>query len=616
MPIAFGDFTLDDSCRQLRKAGEPVRLSPKGFQLLSLLAHESPRAVSKADLQDQLWPGTFVTEGSLATLVTELRSALGDDARDPRFIRTLYGFGYSFAAPVTDRVSTPPAPQQQKRRFGHLSSAAAFGAVGALLILASRSTPAPASIPAMTSGPIRSIAILPFDTTGADRSDEHLGLGLPDLVITRLTNVHEIVVRPTSAVRDYAGRHSDSESIGRNLKVDAVLEGSVRTSPDRVRVTVQLFDVRRDKAIWAERFDEKRTDIFTIEDSISGKLAEALRLQLTPDEKMLLGKRYTSNPDAYQAYVQGRYHLEHSGSGSYYADEPVRAIEFFQKAVARDPRFAAAWAGLSTACFGAGWYGRLPHQGAWIDARNAAQRALELDPTLSEAYTTLASLTAAVDLDFDAAQRLFNRALELNPRDTRALLHYAFLLQGLGEFDQAIAIRKRIIEIDPVSADAQWGLANAYLTSAQYDLAAKQVDIVLGMDPNHAEAHIALVRLAVARGDYETAIAEARKQAENPQNRRALAFLGYALARAGRREEAKRVLQQLGDGSGPRGKGNAFELAIVYAGLGDADSMMPVLEKGVEDRSYALRLKTEPIFLPFHSDPRFIALLHRAGFKN
>jgi len=610
MPIHFGDFVLDDSRRQLLRAGEPLHLSPKAFQLLSILTAESPKAVSKTDLQERLWPGTFVTDGSLATLVTEVRSAIGDDAREGRFIRTLYGFGYSFAAPV-EQVREVPIPAR-KAGVGHLTGAAAFGAVAVVLLLALKSSTA--HTPAPQQQPIRSIAVLPFDTSGADRADQHLGLGLPDLVITRLTNVHEIVVRPTSAVRDFAGQH-DWSATGRKLKVDAVVEGSIRTSPDRVRVTVQMLNVHDGKPIWAERFDEKRADIFTIEDSMAGKLAEALRLQLTADEKMLLGKRYTSNPDAYQDYVQARYHLEQSGSRRYYADEPVRAVEFFQKAIAKDSSFAAAWAGLSHAYFSAGWYGRLPHQQALIDARHAARRALELDPMLSEAYATLGGVKTALDLDFEGSLQLFNHAMELNPRDTFALLSYAYTLQSLGRFDQAIALRQRIIEIDPTSPDAQWGLANAYLTSGQIDLAAKQVQVVLGMDPNHAEAHIALIRIHIARGEFDQAIAEARKQAETPQDTRALTFLGYALGRAGRRDEALAVLQQLSERTSKEKKPAYAQRAMIYAGLGDADSMIPLLEKGVEEHAYALRLKTEPIFLPFHSDPRFIALLKRAGFK-
>ena len=615
MPIVFGDFILDESRRQLLKGRESVRLSPKGFQFLSILTHAAPSAVSKADLQEQLWPDTFVTEGSLATLVTEVRSALGDDAREPRFIRTLYGFGYSFAAPLKEANSVAATPAA--RRVGHLTTAAAFGAIGIVLILASRSSTGSAR-PPVTVQPIRSIAVLPFDTAGADQSDQHLGLGLPDLVITRLTNVKEIVVRPTSAVREFEGQRSPSAEIGRKLQVDGVVEGSVRTSGDRVRVTVQLLSVRDNKPIWAERFDEKRADIFTIEDSVSTKLAEALRVQLTPDERMLLGKRYTSDPEAYQFYVQARYHMERFGPNPY-ADDVDRALDFFQKCVQKDPKFAAAWAGMSRAWFNAGWYKHASRQEAFINARNAANRALELDGTLSEPYAPLANIKASQDLDFDGALRLYNRGLELNPRDTSVLLAYAYLLQAIGHFDQAIAISKRLIEVDPVNTNNQWRLANAYLTSGQLDLASKQVQVVLGMDANYAEAHIALVRLAIARGDYDVAIGEAERLSADPKNIRALAFLGYAYARAGRAGEARQILQRLQSinrSSVAHGLEADSQLeAFIYAGLGDTDAMIGQLEKIVEERA-ALRLKTEPIFLPYHSDPRFIALLHRAGFKD
>src|SRR4029077_725247 len=201
------------------------------------------------------------------------------------------------------------------------------------------------------------------------------------------------------------------------------------------------------------------------------------------------------------------------------------AVEFFQKAVEKDPRFAAAWAGMPTAYVWGTILRRFPAPSGWISCRDAARKAVDLDPTLAEGYAGLAAVKAHYALDYAGAQQLYEHALEINPREDHALVGSAVLLQALGQFDQAIAFRKRLIEIDPVSASAQWGLANAYLTSGQIDLAAKQVEAVLGMDPNFSEAHIALIRIHIARGEFNQAIAVARKQAENPQNTRALAFL-------------------------------------------------------------------------------------------
>src|SRR5581483_6980592 len=208
MPVHFGDFTLDESRRQLLRGAEPIHLSPKAFQLLSILVQESPRAVSKSDLQERLWPDTFVTEGNLSSAVAELRSALGDDRREPRFIRTLYGFGYSFAAAT--HQEQVPAKLRRRSTIAALAALTVVVTLALVLIVPSalRSHAAP-------TVQIRSLAVLPFDTTGSDVACQHLGLGLPDLLITRLGNVRQLVVRPTSAIRDYAAGTVDWRDAGR-----------------------------------------------------------------------------------------------------------------------------------------------------------------------------------------------------------------------------------------------------------------------------------------------------------------------------------------------------------------------------------------------------------------
>jgi TolB-like protein/DNA-binding winged helix-turn-helix (wHTH) protein/tetratricopeptide (TPR) repeat protein len=625
MAVRFGDFTLDESRREISRGRDPIHLSPKAFQLLSILIQQTPRAISKTDLQEQLWPDTFVTEGNLAGLVTELRSALGDDAREPRFIRTLYGFGYSFASPITD-VVTPDGQQvvdeasEPRRviRWTGAGVAALLGAAGVVLILSLRSMTGSGAIPVST--PIRSIAVLPFDTTGTDASQQHLGLGLPDLLITRLSNVHELTVRPTSSIRDYKGPHLDSRQIGRDLKVDALLEGSVRASTDRVRVTVQLLDVRQQKPIWADSFDEKRAEMFSIEDNISSRVAKALMVQVTPGEKTLLAKRYTANAEAYELYIQGRYRLHQAGSAG--TGRSVRhtsqeaAHDFFQKAVDKDPQYALAWAGLAQTYVNMGWFGQLPPATAYPKAETAALKALQLDDKLSEAHVAIGAVKAAWYLDYAGAEREFVRAVELSPKNIGAHVWLAHLVQSLGRFDEAIALRKRSVEIDPLDVNLQWGLANAYLTAHRYDAALKQLNVVLGMDPNYYEAHVAQLRIAVAQGRYDEAIAMGRKLvATDPANNRGLSFLGWAYGMAGRKAEAREILQSLQQ-EDDKDHLSPLAFAVVYMGLGDRDAVLRVLGKALVDRSYAVRLKTEPVFDPLHSDPRFIALLHKGGFKD
>jgi TolB-like protein/DNA-binding winged helix-turn-helix (wHTH) protein/Tfp pilus assembly protein PilF len=605
MPTHFGDFTLDESRRLVLRGVEPLHLSPKAFQLLSILIQESPKAVSKNELQERLWPETFVTEGSLANLVAELRSALGDDPKEPRYIRTLYGFGYAFAAPIAEATAAPKPPKQV--RWGHLTAAALIAAVGIVVLLSLRSSVAPVQ----TSAPIRSIAVLPFDTSGTDRADEHLGLGLPDLLITRLSNVRHLTVRPTSAIREYAGQHADSRDAGHKLKVDGVLEGSIRTTPDRVRVTVQLLNVHQQKPIWAEQFDQKRSEMFALEDDISARVAEALMMRLTPNEKGLLAKRYTANPDAYDLYMQGRYELERSVREGV-LEHRLKAAQLFEQAASKDPSYALAWAGVAQAYAIAQAQQRVPLRIAFEKATAAARKALQLDPDLSEAHAAAGTIKMFWELDYAGAEREFRRALELNPRNTAALTGYAYLLQCLRRFDESIAVREREIEIDPMNAGVQWGLANAYLTARQDERGIRQAQVVLSMEPNYPEVYVALTRIYTLRGQYEKAIAYGQKLVQmNPSNPRALAFFGYALGKAGRKAEANRILEQLKKNE----RTPPFLIAVVHLGLGDREAVFPLLEKGLSDRTYAIRLNTEPVLDPLRSDPRFVALLQRAGFK-
>lgn len=601
MPVHFGDFMLDESRRQLLRGDDPVRLSPKAFQLLSILVHQSPSAVSKRDLQERLWPDTFVSEGNLTTTVGELRAALGENRKQPRFIRTLYGFGYSFAAPVEEAVA------KSKRHFPWrtVTAASAIVLVGLTIILSLRGA---RGSPATAKAPIRSLAVLPFDTSGTDRADQHLGLGLPDLLITRLTNIHQLVIRPTSAIRAYVGRRVDSQDAGMALQVDAVVEGSIRTTADHVRVTVQLLDVHKQKPIWADSFDEKRADMFAIEDKISERVADALITHLTPNERTLLGKRYTADPEAYELYIRARYLDEQMlREGGTPHDDPIR---LFQKAVDRDPSYALAWAALAEAYARQGAFDRLPPHFAFQNARAAVDRALQLDDQLSEAHCAAAVIRMYWDLDYRGAEREFARSLQLNPRNAIAMMHYGRLLVCLGRFDEAIAMRKREIEVDPLNPRVQSFLAAAYITARQDDLGIQQCRLVLRMNPNLTDAHVFLARVYALRGEYEKAISEARDAIRTDDGRHGMAFLGYALAKAGRTAEANAILQRLERDD----KARPFDLAVVQTGLGHHQEVLQLLEKALSDRTYVLRLKTEPVFEPYHSDPQFQSLLQRAGF--
>ena len=602
MPVRFGEFTLDDSRRQLLRGAEPIHLSPKAFQLLSILVAERPRAVSKKELQDRLWPDTFVNEGNLANAVAELRSALGDERRESRFIRTLYGFGYSFTRAAEDDVPVS-APSRARR-----TPAVAGVVLGVLAIPAILSFRHASEPPAPTH--TRSLAVLPFDTYGVQPGDEHLGLGLTDLIITRLSSVHHLTVRPTSAVREYAGRAIDSYEAGRKLRVDAVLEGSIRTTPDRTRVTVQLLDVHDRKLIWAEQFDQSRAEMFVIEDNVSARVADALTMRLTPSEKTLLAKRYTNNPEAYELYMQARFEQENSRREGRW---PPRTAELLEKAVQKDPSYALAWASLAQHYASLGGFNQVPPVQAFEKARAAARRAFELDDGLSESHTAAGTIKLYADYDFAGAEREYLRALEINPRNTIAMMHYAHLLMCTGRFDEGIAMRKQEIDVDPLNPAYQSFLGGAYVKARRDELAIQQCLLVLRMDPNFSETHLDLARVYAFRGEYNKAIEHAERAVQIGASRtRAKAYLGYVYGVSGKKAEANAILEELER----EPKVAAAELAIVHMGLGDRDQALQLLERAFDERTYVLPLKTEPVFAPLRSAPRFQALLQRAGFAS
>lgn len=609
MATHFGDFTLDELRRQLLRGKKAIHLSPKALQLLSILIQESPNALSKQALQERLWPNTFVAESNVANIVAELRSALDDERREARYIRTIHGYGYAFAAAISD--SETHSTVRLRRRRLTISALAAALTVMLLLVLFHGAKQSQIT----ASQSIRSLAVLPFDTTGADVADQHLSVGLPDVLITRLSNVRQLIVRPTSAIHDYAGHRLDSFDAGRKLQVDAVLEGSVRTTPDRVRVTVRLLNVRTQKAIWGAEFDQKRSDVFAIEDAISEQVADALTMQLSPNEHALLAKRYTADPEAYNLYIEARYRIDQALREGRISGGFRQPIDLLEQAVRKDPSYALAWANLAQLYASAGGFAGLPPSSAFPIARRDVEKALQLDDELSEAHCASGIIKMYSDLDYAGAEREFQRALQLNPRNPRALMHYRRLVQSLGRYDEAIALCKRAVEIDPLNPGVQDLLAAAYVTARKDDLGIQQCQLILRMDPNFFLEHVLLARIYTLRGEYDKAIAEAREAVRTQNGRghglQSLAMLGYALGMSGRTSEATEILQRLEKDQ----RALPEDLAFVHLALGHRDEVLRLLEKGLDDRTGdSLRLKTEPIFGPLHSDPRFQALLQRAGF--
>jgi DNA-binding winged helix-turn-helix (wHTH) protein/TolB-like protein/Tfp pilus assembly protein PilF len=606
--IRFGAFELDLRAGELRKDGARIKLHNQPFQVLTLLIEHPGQIVTREELRQRLWGSdTFVDfDVGLNSAIKKVRDALGDSTEAPRFIETVPRRGYRF---IGHQVSEPAAPLRPRLARWTVAAIVLVAVAGVTLLIVTKQQRA-----IRAPHPIRSLAILPFDTAGADPSHHHLGLGLPDLLITRLSNVRQLIIRPTSAVRGFAARGVTSLEAGRMLRVDAVLEGSIRTTPDRVRVTVQLLNVLDQKTIWAGEFDQKRSDVFMIEDAISEQVADALMIQLSPGERIRLTKRYTTDSQAYELYIQAKF--QEDQFSRFERSDLNEAIGLLEQAVQKDPSYAIAWANLAQ------FYGisaefahTVQPQFAYEKAKAAANKALQLDDELSEAHSAAGFVKMYSDLDYAGAEREFVRALELNPRNWLGLMTYGRLLQCLGRFDEAIELRKRHVEIDPLNPTVHGALAAAYLTARKDELGIQECHLIVRMDPNISQPHASLARIYTVRGEYDKAIAEAREAVRTDhdygQSLQSLALLGHALGMSGRKDQASEILRQIENDK----RGQPFDLAIVHLALGHRDEVFRILEKAVDQRSYVLRLKTEQIFEPLHSDPRFKALLRRAGFE-
>jgi DNA-binding winged helix-turn-helix (wHTH) protein/Tfp pilus assembly protein PilF len=574
----FGAFRVDPGKRLLLREGQPVPLTARAFDTLLVLVENQGRVLEKDELMRLVWPDTVVEESNLSQNVFTLRKVLGEQPHEHLYIATVPRRGYQFVAEV-------------------------------------RRTPASTSVPAAPPWlpPARSLAVLPFISLGRKDTDEYLGLGMADALITRLGNIRRIIVRPTSAVRAYVGQTPDPVAAGRSLGVDMVLEGSIQRAGDRIRVTVQLVSVDAGAPVWGERFDERLPDLFAVQDSISLRLAAALVSTLTAEERVRMEKRDTDDHDAHDAYLKGRYHWNTR------TEEGLnKAVGHFEQAIARDPRYALAHAGLAD-CYtllGSAGYGAMRPQDALARARAAAMKALEIDPELAEPHTSLALVKFRLDWDWAEAEARFRRAISLNPGHASAHHFYGLYLSAMGRATEAMASLRLAQELDPLSLIIGTALGRAFHFAGHYDRAREQYLKTLELDPDFAEAHMNLGLVHAQRSMFAEAAREL-EQAMTIAGRRPLlqAILGYIYGLSGERDRARRTLDEL---EGLAGEGRIPTLFLVYPhiGLGEAERAFALLEKAYEERSGLLVfLKVEPIFDPLRADERFDGLLRRMGLR-
>ncbi|MFL6228569.1 MAG: protein kinase domain-containing protein [Pyrinomonadaceae bacterium] len=456
-----------------------------------------------------------------------------------------------------------------------------------------------------------SLAVLPLKLIGAPggtgAGDDYLCLGLADALITRLSTVRRLVVRPTSSVVGYQGEGVDPFAAGLELGAAFVLDGRIRRADDSIRVTVQLLDARAGTTVWAGQFDEKFTDVLRLEDAIAAQVAEAIVPRLTGEERRQLSKRGTDNAEAYEAYLRGRFHWNSFGGDSY-----ARALESYQRAIALDPGYALAYAALADYYNMLGVYSAMPFAEASAKAKEAARKAVELDPASAEAYTALGFATLTHDFDWREAEDHLRRAVEMNPNYATGQLWYGYYFMLAGRDEKALAHSRRALALDPLSPVLHHTAHWVYYLARRYDEAIAAATASVTDDPQHALAHIVLCLSYSQVGRHEEAVESGRKAAaalgRTPYT---LARLASALARAGRKAEARAMIYEMEAMSGTRHVSRNL-VATVLCHLGETNAAFAEFNKALAERDARLIwMGVDPQFDQLRDDPRFEELLRR-----
>lgn len=458
---------------------------------------------------------------------------------------------------------------------------------------------------AVTSSlPDKSLAVLPFANLSGNPENAYFAAGIQDEIITRLAKVGQLKVVSCLSTQRFKTSPDDLPAIARQLGVGNVLQGSVQRTADAVRVNVQLVKAQTDTHLWADTFDRKLTDVFQIESDIAKTIAEKLQAKLTGSEKDAISAKPTSDLEAHQLYLKGRY-LWNRRTG----DNLKKALGYFQQAAEKDPNYALAYTGIADSCALIPVYGAGTPQEYYPRAKAAAQKALELDDALGEAHTSLANVFFRY-LELDRSAKEFERSIELNPNYPTAHQWYGRLtLLTLGQFDRAIVEVKRAIELDPVSPIGHTDLAAVYVAARRYDEAIAQLHNTLEMDPDFYWAHRQLGLALELKGAPGDAIVEYQLASKLNDDPRVLAFIGHAKASMGRENEAREILAQLTDASKTRYI-SGYSFAVIYLAIGEKDQALDWLEKDARaGTGFEINfIKVDPYLDPLRGDPRFEAL--------
>jgi TolB-like protein/DNA-binding winged helix-turn-helix (wHTH) protein/Flp pilus assembly protein TadD len=617
----FGVFEADLDARELTKLGKLLPLQEQPFQLLAMLLEKPGVLVTREELRARLWPQTVVDfDHGLNKAISKIRDILGDSAENPRFIQTVARRGYRFLADVTvvntgevaaaplenasvDSPTLDPAPATRRSR-----PSAAWAIAGAALLLITagmviwiRSTSNYSSLPS-----IRSLAVLPLENLSGDASQDYFSDGMTDELITQLAQIPDLRVISRSSMMTYKQSHKPLAEIARELNVQAIVEGSVLRSGDHVRITAQLIRLPADEHIWAHSYEGDLRDTLVLQNQVAQAIANQIRVTVSGQQRVQNPRAV--NAQAYDSYLKGRYYWNKRT-----IEGLKEAINYFKQSISIDPSYAEAYSGLADSYALAGdWAnGILPPSEAFPLAKAAANEALALNDRLAEAHTSLALVLDLYYWDWDAAEKQYALAINLNPGYAVAHEWYAWHLLVLGKNAEAMFEMRRAESLDPVSPVIRSNLADVLTVSHLFEESVRQSRRTLALDPNFAVGHFHLAEALVQERQYDAAIAEFQ-QAIELSGHLALfdANLAHAYALSGRRADALKIARDMEARLDLNPA--AARIAMIYVGLGDLDQAMNWLNKAYDAR-FNPEILVRPTFDPLRSDARFRELRRRVG---
>ncbi|HEU5239739.1 MAG TPA: winged helix-turn-helix domain-containing protein [Pyrinomonadaceae bacterium] len=554
----FGPFRIDAGERQLLRHGQIVPLTPKVFDVLLALVQHNGRILTKDEVIRLVWPDTTVEEGNLSRNISTLRCALGERPREGRYIETIPWRGYRFVAAVRQVTDHEQRPA------------------------------------------IESIAILPLLNVNADAKLEYLADGIAETLTSKLAQLTNLRVTSRNSSFRYKGRDPDVKTIGRELKVQAVLIGRIAETEDMLSISVELVETVDDRHIWGAQYIRKRTDLLAAQETIAKQIAERLRIELTGGEQEMLVKRHTNNNEAYFALLKGRYHFN-----KLTFDGVQKASAYFREAIEKDANYALAYAGLADC-------------NNYLNERNQAKqavlKALELDESLGEAHASLGFFKFLYEWDFAGAESEFMTAVALSPNYAEAHHWYAVYLANMGRHDEAFREAELAVERDPLSLLMNMTAALNFYTGREYDRAIDQLKKVIEMEANFPAAQSVLGCVYMQKEMYDQALAQFEKVFELckgtvPVENSVKILKAQAHARSGNIREAKKLLEETGDGPA-----SSYSIAGVHAALGDSDKAFEFLRNALDQRDLQMvSLKVDPTLDPLRDDSRFVNLIREVG---